>query len=126
MASCLLGAFALTASLGFASPVIEKRNHEPNEPHTKHCFFPSGNVMFGEACMDGMEVSNCCGYGFTCMSNGLCQTSPTVEKNMKAKYYRSACTDQTWKSENCTKVCNGCKCPSFVLQIYYMASTMSY
>jgi hypothetical protein len=110
----LLTTLALVIPISLTSPV-DKRGLEPtlsNEtPHAKqHCFFPSGNVMFGEACVDGAAVSNCCGYGFTCMSNGLCEASPTVQKNMKATYYRSACTDRSWASDNCTRVCNGREC----------------
>ena len=110
--SLLLATLTLVIPISLASPVdkrgLEPTPSEPSAQHAKqHCFFPSGNVMFGEACVDGAAVSNCCGYGFTCMSNGLCQTSPTVQKNMKAAYYRSACTDRTWASDNCTRVCNG-------------------
>jgi hypothetical protein len=106
----LLTAFVLTIPISLASPVdrrgLESNINEP--PHaTQHCFYPSGNFMIGEACVDGAAVSNCCGYGFTCMSNGLCQTSPAAQKNLKATYYRSACTDRTWTSDNCTRVCIG-------------------
>jgi hypothetical protein len=71
----------------------------------KSCYFPSGGLTGGAACFPDQENSRCCGYGWTCMSNGLCKVSQANLQNFKLQYYRGSCTDKTWDSPSCPHVC---------------------
>jgi hypothetical protein len=75
----------------------------------RQCYLPSGGVSFGATCHHEQEVSSCCGFGWTCLSNGLCQSSAGNERNYRSKMFRPSCTDHTWTSPNCTQICRGRK-----------------
>jgi hypothetical protein len=64
------------------------------------CYLPDGSVVDGDApCLNNTLPSVCCGQGSTCLASGLC-FDPNDEV-----FYRSSCTDQTWTSAACTRIC---------------------
>ncbi|KAK6516846.1 hypothetical protein TWF506_006731 [Arthrobotrys conoides] len=75
------------------------------------CYFPDGTLSPSysghSACNKGAAVKEtmCCALGNRrtddmdlCISNGLCLDS-------NGTYYRASCTDETWESEACLKIC---------------------
>jgi hypothetical protein len=75
----------------------------------KQCYYPSGGLAPGLPCFPDRPNSQCCGFGWTCLSNGLCKTGPSNEKNFKSQFYRAGCTDQTWNSTSCAQFCRASK-----------------
>jgi len=73
------------------------------------CFYPNGVQSNGGACYPDQPESVCCGPGFVCLSNGLCQTGPDLKRTYRFKYYRSSCTDGTWNASECPSFCLGGK-----------------
>lgn len=81
------------------------------------CYYPNGyNMATGEGawadyrpCDTRGEHSTCCARWDVCRSDGLCFNNATGHD-----VWRSGCTDPTWKSPSCVKLClNGtCKHPS--------------
>ena len=59
------------------------------------------------ACDPQAEVSVCCGVGFTCLSNGLCETYNQTDS--WTGFWTGGCTDVTWNSSACLKICNNDK-----------------
>ncbi|KAF2665709.1 hypothetical protein BT63DRAFT_459286 [Microthyrium microscopicum] len=91
----------------YASDEKKHSTAKEESKHPKPCFFPSGVVSFGAPCYDDHETSRCCGFGWSCMSNGLCKTGPSNEKNFKSQFFRGSCTDQTWGNPACNDICRG-------------------
>jgi len=61
------------------------------------------------ACGSTAAASQCCYWGWICLSNGLCSPGPDAVNNGLTNYYRpDGCTDPTWSSENCFSGCNNC------------------
>ena len=50
-------------------------------------------------CDSGKEFSMCCAVGNDCRPDGLCFTDST------GLIYRKGCTDPTWASPSCVKLC---------------------
>lgn len=71
------------------------------------CYYPSGLETRGSACNPNAAISSCCGPGFVCLSNGLCEPGPENKKSYKYEYYRSSCTDSSWNSTSCPQYCVG-------------------
>ncbi|CAI4218860.1 unnamed protein product [Parascedosporium putredinis] len=73
------------------------------------CYLPNGvdrnqaksAGSFYERCNNATDVSMCCntGLGDICRENGLC-FNPNTEQ-----VWRESCTDPTWKSPSCLKLC---------------------
>lgn len=76
-----------------------------NKQDSRDCFFPDGIQSSGGPCFPDQAVSPCCGPGFVCLSNGLCQPGPDTRKSYQYTVYRSSCTDRTWNSTDCPRVC---------------------
>ena len=74
------------------------------------CYFPDGLESRGSPCNPTADVSACCGPGFVCLGNGLCTPGPNDRRTYDYKFYRSSCTDSTWKSSACPNFCLGRKC----------------
>ena len=74
------------------------------------CYYPDGLESKGSPCNPTADVSTCCGPGFVCLSNGLCTPGPNDRKTYDYKFYRSSCTDPTWKSSACPNFCLGRRC----------------
>lgn len=72
------------------------------------CYYPSGSIAPADIpCNHNpTEDSACCGQGFICLSNGLCQ-NPLVAAGEFGLYSRGSCTDQSWTSSQCPKFCVG-------------------
>ena len=64
----------------------------------QNCYYPNGAVAEGmAACL--LSGGACCPYQWECLSSGLCYLE-------NAGYYgRYTCTDPTWQSESCPKIC---------------------
>ena len=67
------------------------------------CYYPDGSIPTDFTyvpCTSG-NMSACCiqSEGDVCQPNGLCYYPP------KAHNFRGACTDQTWASDACPKIC---------------------
>jgi hypothetical protein len=71
------------------------------------CFFPNGTISTtSERCRHDTEHSPCCGKGYKCLSNGLCQVSDvTPDKPAGWEYARGGCTDKTFGSQDCPRFC---------------------
>jgi len=80
------------------------------------CYFPDGLESKGSPCNPTANVSTCCGPGFVCLSNGLCTPGPNDRKTYDYKFYRSSCTDSTWKSSACPNFCLGRRCRNSISQ----------
>lgn len=78
-----------------------------NKDDTRNCFYPNGIQSSGSPCFPDQAVSPCCGPGFICLSNGLCQPGPDTRRSYQYTVYRSSCTDRTWNSTDCPQVCLG-------------------
>ena len=62
------------------------------------CYDPNGNALTGNYPCDFPNLSTCCGYGWDCLTNGLCRQHGTTG------YAQSTCTDPTYK--DCLSFCN--------------------
>lgn len=71
------------------------------------CYYPSGIISPGKPCHPNANNSVCCGPGFECLGNGICQTSPLIDTPYKHTLYRSACTDPTFQDPACPHFCVG-------------------
>ena len=85
--------FAVSAS--DQSPQVFKRD-------VPKCYDIDGNqssVMF--ACDLSATFSPCCMVASVCLDNKLCQVEGTIVT------YRGGCTDLTWNSSDCPRICLG-------------------
>lgn len=65
---------------------------------SKSCYYPDGiQATDNTPCYQNASVSVCCGPGFTCLSNGLCQ--------QRQYLFRGTCTDSTWRNDDCPSYC---------------------
>ena len=60
-------------------------------------------------CDPSASASACCGRGWACLSNGICENVQDVANSVSTvgQLDRAACTDQLWASPECPKVCQG-------------------
>ena len=71
------------------------------------CYFPDGQTVADgdSACVDSGN-SACCGHGFTCLSNRLCElTKYVISDPGQSQYVRGSCTDPSWNDPNCPSFC---------------------
>lgn len=73
------------------------------------CYYPSGRQSPSDIpCRDDTPHTPCCGQGYVCLSNGLCQaTAEELKKPGVNEYARGSCTDKTWQSSGCPLYCIG-------------------
>lgn len=65
---------------------------------SKSCYYPDGiQATDNTPCSQNASVGICCGPGFTCLSNGLCQQGQYL--------FRGTCTDSTWRNDDCPSYC---------------------
>ncbi|KAL7784921.1 hypothetical protein V8C37DRAFT_339939 [Trichoderma ceciliae] len=70
------------------------------------CFFPDGSTSGDVPCTDTTKNSACCGFGYACLSNGICQaTGEELQKPGASEFVRGSCTDKTWRSSDCQTFC---------------------
>lgn len=98
---------ATLASWCLHSAVFASAQGTSNKDDSRNCYFPDGVESSGSPCFPDQAVSPCCGPGFICLSNGLCQPGPDTRRTYQYTIYRSSCTDRTWNSTDCPKVCLG-------------------
>lgn len=68
--------------------------------HGQDCFYPNGALAATDdhpCSSDGH--STCCPLNWQCLSNGLCYLE---NEGYLGRY---TCTDSTWESDNCPKIC---------------------
>ncbi|KAK1823995.1 hypothetical protein LTR12_001528 [Friedmanniomyces endolithicus] len=68
------------------------------------CYWPNHNAAPGNytACNAAAPYSSCCRANEVCMTNGLCLQTQELANRLS----RGACTDQTFSSTACPKVCD--------------------
>lgn len=71
------------------------------------CYFPDGRLADNDTpCRDDTENSVCCGQGYACLSNGICQaTGEELQKPGATEFVRGGCTDKEWRSSSCPLFC---------------------
>lgn len=71
------------------------------------CYYPDGSVSPQDtACLNNGDNSTCCGQGYACLSNNICEaTGDEIKKPGASLYVRGSCTDPTWRSNNCPQFC---------------------
>ncbi|CAM1511754.1 Fc.00g092670.m01.CDS01 [Cosmosporella sp. VM-42] len=71
------------------------------------CYFPDGALSPNDTpCRDDSTQSTCCGQGYACLTNGICQaTGEELVKSKASEFVRGSCTDITWRSANCPLFC---------------------
>lgn len=72
------------------------------------CYYPSGDMAPHDTpCRDDTTHATCCGQGYACLSNGICQaTGEEFEMPGAAlEFVRGSCTDKTWRSSSCPLFC---------------------
>jgi hypothetical protein len=71
------------------------------------CYFPSGKLAVNNIpCRDDTPNAACCGQGYACLSNGICQaTGEELQKPGATEFVRGSCTDKEWRSSSCPLFC---------------------
>ncbi|KAK1997244.1 hypothetical protein LX36DRAFT_636529 [Colletotrichum falcatum] len=71
------------------------------------CYYPDGSIAPNDTpCQDRTAESVCCGQGYACLSNGMCQaTGRELQKGGATELVRGACTDRSWRSSSCPLFC---------------------
>ena len=71
------------------------------------CYFPDGTIPRQDTPCQSEGESTCCGAGYACLSNNLCELTEHVPNPApgQSQWVRGSCTDQTWKSPNCPNFC---------------------
>ncbi|KAI5464245.1 hypothetical protein BGZ63DRAFT_401211 [Mariannaea sp. PMI_226] len=71
------------------------------------CYYPNGKLAPNDVpCRDDISNSVCCGQGYACLSNGICQaTGDELQKEHATEYVRGSCTDRNWRSSACPLFC---------------------
>ncbi|RFU76343.1 hypothetical protein TARUN_5896 [Trichoderma arundinaceum] len=71
------------------------------------CYYPDGSAASGDVpCTDSTQNSACCGTGYACLSNGICQaTGDELQKPGATEFVRGSCTDKSWRSSGCQTFC---------------------
>lgn len=87
----------LVSSVG----ILETSAQEPT------CYFPNGRDMNAlersevyHPCNSNTEFSMCCAAWDKCRPDGLCASG------FDGNIWRDGCTDPTWKSPSCIKLCD--------------------
>ena len=77
------------------------------------CYFPDTTEASHDfPCYPDRDISVCCGPGFACLPNGICEvTAAAVNPGVSYPLVRGSCTDKTWASTACPQFCvtTGCK-----------------
>ncbi|EPE24130.1 hypothetical protein GLAREA_07980 [Glarea lozoyensis ATCC 20868] len=94
--------FLLTVLLCFCLPGVRGE---------RKCYYPNNTLAPSDSeCSAGAETSVCCGKGYVCLGNGVCQIDPKItgpNARFAGTIWRGSCTDQTWNSPECPKYCAG-------------------
>ncbi|KAI3534116.1 hypothetical protein CSPX01_12320 [Colletotrichum filicis] len=102
------------------------------------CYYPDGSIAPNDTpCQDLTAESTCCGQGYACLSNGMCQaTGKELSKDGATELVRGACTDRSWRSSSCPLFCINpetdnvaggigiAKCDGTVEELYYCINSV--
>ena len=89
-----MAVFARRVSLTTVSLLLGRRTR------AQKCYYPDQAVEpFHVICNASAQVSLCCKYGATCLTNGLCFSKWDTSFNT------GTCTDQTWTDPSCFQNC---------------------
>ena len=70
------------------------------------CWYPDGKTVAKQDVQCRSEGnSTCCGAGFACLSNNICQVTNFVVNPPNTPLIRGSCSDPTWSDENCPLFC---------------------
>ncbi|OHF04145.1 hypothetical protein CORC01_00484 [Colletotrichum orchidophilum] len=71
------------------------------------CYYPDGSIAPNDTpCQDLTAESTCCGQGYACLSNSMCQaTGKELSKDGATELVRGSCTDRSWRSSRCPLFC---------------------
>ena len=71
------------------------------------CYYPNGDIAPNDTpCQDDTDNAVCCGQGYACLSNGICQaTGEELQKPYATEFVRGACTDKLFRSSKCPLFC---------------------
>ena len=75
----------------------------------KECYYPNGDPSDDQPCHPFAAESACCGTGWTCLSNDICEYTQDqpIAGNFLGKLFRGSCTDSGWISDKCPRFCYG-------------------
>jgi hypothetical protein len=75
----------------------------------KKCYYPDNTLAPSDSdCNPGEDASVCCGKGYVCLRNGVCQIDPSTtgeNAEFRGTIWRGSCTDQSWSSARCPNFC---------------------
>ncbi|KAF6824851.1 hypothetical protein CPLU01_10617 [Colletotrichum plurivorum] len=76
-------------------------------PTLAACYYPNGSISPNDTpCRDDTAESTCCGTGYACLANGMCQaTGKELQKEGATELVRGACTNRSWRSSSCPLFC---------------------
>ena len=79
------------------------------------CYFPDKTTADHDfPCHPDRDISACCGPGYACLADGVCQVTNASIDALNAppqrQYLRGSCTDRTWSSTACPLFCIGKGC----------------
>ncbi|KAK1635862.1 hypothetical protein BDP81DRAFT_321944 [Colletotrichum phormii] len=71
------------------------------------CYYPDGSIAPNDTpCQDLTAESTCCGQGYACLSNAMCEaTGKELSKDGATELVRGSCTDRSWRSSTCPLFC---------------------
>lgn len=71
------------------------------------CYYPNGDIAPNDTpCQDDTDNAVCCGQGYACLSNGICQaTGKELQKPDATVFVRGSCTDRFFRSSKCPLFC---------------------
>ncbi|KXH63105.1 hypothetical protein CSAL01_11072 [Colletotrichum salicis] len=71
------------------------------------CYYPDGSIAPNDTpCQDLTAESTCCGQGYACLSNAMCEaTGKELSKDGATELVRGSCTDPSWRSSSCPLFC---------------------
>lgn len=99
----LISTFAIVVSQ-FCLFVLRSSCEDVDRP----CYFPDGSLASEDkACSSSQTQSFCCGSGWTCLDNHICQWTQEYTDDSHYGFARGSCTDIEWKSDQCPQFCKG-------------------
>ncbi len=70
---------------------------------SQQCYNSDRNIAKDNIpCYPDRNVSFCCGKGWACLNNKLCQQQISDDQQSSITA-RGSCTDQTWESDDCPR-----------------------
>jgi len=80
-----------------------------NSALTISCYYPDGSLAPNDRpcsiTASEQSPSTCCGIGYACLNNTICQQTSATPCCDTDLYIRGSCTDSTWSSNACPNFC---------------------